>query len=151
MRKTTVCIVFITFTAIQKQENTVQVVYFVEKKFCEFRVLEKNYTQKTKIYMVHALFLTNSRKFNPAKYTTYTVGGKLYVRATQFVRALWYSKHREYVVAKADLKCQCSEATGKNGSTFKETTQAVELAEHQAKDFHANGWGPKEAAVYKAK
>ena len=43
------------------------------KKFREFRVLEKNLTQKTKIYMVHTLFLTDSRKFNPAKYTTYNV------------------------------------------------------------------------------
>ena len=45
------------------------------ENFREFCVLEKNYTQKTKIYMVHTLFLTNSRKFNPAKYTTYTVSG----------------------------------------------------------------------------
>ena len=43
------------------------------ENFCEFRVLEKNYTQKTKIYMVHTLFLIDSQKFNPTKYTTYTV------------------------------------------------------------------------------
>ena len=43
------------------------------KNFREFHVLEKNYTQKTKFYMVHTLFLTDSRKFNPAKYTIYTV------------------------------------------------------------------------------
>ena len=53
--------------------HTIQVVYFAGKNFHEFRVLEKNYTQKTKFYMVHTLFLTDSRKFNPAKYTTYTV------------------------------------------------------------------------------
>ena len=42
-------------------------------KFCEFHILEKNYTQKTKIYMVNTLFLTDSQKSNPTKYTTYTV------------------------------------------------------------------------------
>ena len=42
------------------------------KIFANF-AFKKNYTQKTKFYMVHTLFLTDSRKFNPAKYTTYTV------------------------------------------------------------------------------
>ena len=40
---------------------------------CEFRVLEKIIHRKQKFYMVHTLFLTDSRKFNPMKYTTYTV------------------------------------------------------------------------------
>ena len=39
----------------------------------KFRVLEKNYTQKTKFYMVHTLFLTDSQNFNPMKYTPYMV------------------------------------------------------------------------------
>ena len=42
------------------------------KIFANF-AFKKNYTQKTKFYMVHTLFLTDSRKFNPAKYTIYTV------------------------------------------------------------------------------
>ena len=48
-------------------------VYFVGKIFREFRVLEKIIHRKQKIYMVHTLFLTDLRNFNPAKYTTYTV------------------------------------------------------------------------------
>ena len=43
---------------------------FRGEKISRFR---KNYTQKTKMYMVHTLFLTDSRNFNPTKYTTYTV------------------------------------------------------------------------------
>ena len=44
--------------------------------FREFRVLEKIIHRKQKNYMVHTLFLTDSRKFNPTKYTTYTVQGE---------------------------------------------------------------------------
>ena len=36
----------------------------------------KKFTQKTKNYMVHTLFLTDWWKFNPKKYTTYTVYSK---------------------------------------------------------------------------
>ena len=43
------------------------------KKFREFRILEKTIHRKQKIYMVHTLFLTNSRNFNPTKYTPYTI------------------------------------------------------------------------------
>ena len=43
-----------------------------ENFFCEFRVLEKIIHRK-KNYMVCTLFLTDLQKFNPAKYTTYTV------------------------------------------------------------------------------
>ena len=43
------------------------------EKFSRILRFRKNYTQKTKFYMVHTLFLTDSRKFNPVKYTTYTV------------------------------------------------------------------------------
>ena len=46
---------------------------FRREKFSWISRFRKNYTQKTKFYMVHTLFLTDSRKFNPAKYTTYTV------------------------------------------------------------------------------
>ena len=42
------------------------------KIFANFAFLKKS-TQKTKIYIVHTLFLTDWRKFNPVKYTTYTV------------------------------------------------------------------------------
>ena len=48
-------------------------VYFVGKEFCEFCVLEEIIHRKQKIYMVHTLFLTDSRNFNPTKYTAYTV------------------------------------------------------------------------------
>ena len=34
---------------------------------------EKIIHRKQKIYIVHTLILTDSQKFNPAKYTTYTV------------------------------------------------------------------------------
>ena len=40
------------------------------EKFREFCVLEKIIHRKQKIYMVHTLFLTDSRKFNPTKYIT---------------------------------------------------------------------------------
>ena len=46
---------------------------FRGENFSRISRFRKNYTQKTKFYMVHTLFLTDSRKFNPAKYTTYTV------------------------------------------------------------------------------
>ena len=46
---------------------------FCGEKFSRISCFRKNYTQKTKIYMVHTLFLTDSRNFNPTKYTTYTV------------------------------------------------------------------------------
>ena len=58
---------------VSRGKNLVSDGSIAGKNFREFRVLEKNYTQKTKFYMVHTLFLTDSRKFNPAKYTTYTV------------------------------------------------------------------------------
>ena len=51
---------------------------FCREKISQILRFRKNYTQKTKIYMVHTLFLTDSRKFNPAKYTTYTVHCKLF-------------------------------------------------------------------------
>ena len=38
-----------------------------------FFAFYKNYTQKTKIYMVHNLFLTDSWNFNPTKYMAYTI------------------------------------------------------------------------------
>ena len=46
---------------------------FRRENFSQISRFRKNYTQKTKFYMVHTLFLTDSQKFNPAKYTTYTV------------------------------------------------------------------------------
>ena len=46
-------------------------VYFAGRKFREFHVIEKIIHRKQKIYMVHTLFLTELRNFNPAKYTTY--------------------------------------------------------------------------------
>ena len=46
---------------------------FCGEKFLRISRFRKNYTQKTKNYMVRTLFLTDSQKFNPAKYTTYTV------------------------------------------------------------------------------
>ena len=53
---------------------------FRGEKFHEFRIfLEKIINRKQKIYMVHTLFLTDSRKFNPTKYTTYTIYKKLIV------------------------------------------------------------------------
>ena len=46
---------------------------FCGEKFLQISRFRKNYTQKTKFYMAHTLFLTDLQKFNPAKYTTYTV------------------------------------------------------------------------------
>ena len=50
------------------------------KKFREFRVLEKIIHRKQKFYMVHTLFLTDLRNFNPAKYTTYTVSSDVCIK-----------------------------------------------------------------------
>ena len=44
-------------------------------KFCEFRVSKNLYTNEI-IYMIHALFFTDSRNFNPSKILPYTVKGK---------------------------------------------------------------------------
>ena len=46
---------------------------FRGEKILQILCFRKNYTQKTKIYMVHTLFLPDLKKFNPTKYTTYTV------------------------------------------------------------------------------
>ena len=46
---------------------------FCGEKFLRISRFRKNYTQETKNYMVCTLFLTDSQKFNPTKYTTYTV------------------------------------------------------------------------------
>ena len=46
---------------------------FRGEKFSWISRFRKNYTQKTKFYKVHTLFLTDLRKFNPTKCTTYTV------------------------------------------------------------------------------
>ena len=62
-------------------------VYFAGKKFREFCVLEKIIHRK-KIYMVHTLFLTDSRKFNPPKYTTYTVYCN-FLQFTYFCLSSW--------------------------------------------------------------
>ena len=53
-------------------------VFSEECNFREFRVLEKIIHRKQKFYMVHTLFLTDSRKFNPTKYTTYTVNREIW-------------------------------------------------------------------------
>ena len=54
-------------------DNTIIDGIFCGEKFSRISRFRKNYTQKTKNYMVCTLFLTDSQKFNPAKYTTYTV------------------------------------------------------------------------------
>ena len=43
------------------------------KKFRKFRILERIIHRKQKIYIVYTLFLTDSRNFNPVKYTPYMV------------------------------------------------------------------------------
>ena len=69
--------------------------------FCEFRVLEKIIHRKQKFYMVHTLFLTDSRKFNPTKYTTYTVYIKRsYSFHVQFIFIDSETTHRRCLVLK---------------------------------------------------
>ena len=46
----------------------------------------KNYTQKTKICMVHTLFLTNSWNFNPVKYNVYPLYGNSKLQCSYY----WY-------------------------------------------------------------
>ena len=66
---------------------------FRRENFSRILRLRKNYTQKTKFYMFHTLFLTNSRKFNPAKYTTYTVTCNTSINNKQTItKVIFYQK-----------------------------------------------------------
>ena len=61
------------------------------EKISRISCFRKIINRKQIIYMVHTLFLTDSQKFNPAKYTTYTVYKKLIVLLWSMIMCIFWN------------------------------------------------------------